>query len=297
MKCFTLLKKFAGLGVLAALAFTSLHAQTVAYIANAGGNSVSVIDTLTNTVIKTIPVGVFPAGVAVSPDSRRVYVANFDSGTISVIDTASNTVAATIILSLGPVITKAHPALPAITPDGGSLYVPDFLNAAIFIVDTATNTVRTAVFPAAAAQPVSIAITRDGLLAYVLNLDGRLFALDTATNTQQGNAIVTPAVSGNFALGIVIAPDGWLLAPGGPLNNAVEVIANGAVSAIPLPNCPSPTALVFTPDGSRIYQTCAGNPGAVAVLDANNLPPLGSAVYIPVGSFPDAQPAVDAYYS
>ena len=36
----------------------------------------SVIATATNTVTATIPVGVGPAGVAVSPDGSKVYVAN-----------------------------------------------------------------------------------------------------------------------------------------------------------------------------------------------------------------------------
>ena len=57
------------------------------------GNTVSVIDTATNTVTATVNVGRSPAGVAVTPDGRKVYVANrLDAGTVSVIDTATNTV-------------------------------------------------------------------------------------------------------------------------------------------------------------------------------------------------------------
>ena len=40
-------------------------------------STVSVIATATNTVIATIPVGVAPIGVAVTPDGSKVYVANF----------------------------------------------------------------------------------------------------------------------------------------------------------------------------------------------------------------------------
>src|SRR5215475_15882686 len=39
-------------------------------------NRVSVINTATNTVTTTIPVGHFPLGVAVSPNGAFVYVAN-----------------------------------------------------------------------------------------------------------------------------------------------------------------------------------------------------------------------------
>lgn len=65
---------------------------TLAYVANVGSNTVSVIDPATNRVVATVPVGVSPQGVAVSPVTNRVYVTNFNSGTVSVIDTASNTV-------------------------------------------------------------------------------------------------------------------------------------------------------------------------------------------------------------
>ena len=50
-------------------------AQTLAqnaYITNNSDNSVSVIDTATNTVTATIPVGDGPFGVAVTPDGSKV---------------------------------------------------------------------------------------------------------------------------------------------------------------------------------------------------------------------------------
>ena len=61
-----------------------------AYIANFGSNTVCVIDTVTNNIIVTIPVGSYPYGVAASPDGSKVYVTNGGSNTVSVIDTATN---------------------------------------------------------------------------------------------------------------------------------------------------------------------------------------------------------------
>ena len=47
------------------------------YVANSYlANSVSVIDTSTNTVIDTIPVGNGPEGLAVTADGSKIYVAN-----------------------------------------------------------------------------------------------------------------------------------------------------------------------------------------------------------------------------
>jgi len=90
------------------------QAQTFAYVTNRGSNSVSVIDTASNTVVATIPVGAFPEGVAITPDGTRAYVTDFVSNTVSVIDTATNTVVVTIGVGLFP--TGA-----AITPGVGPL--------------------------------------------------------------------------------------------------------------------------------------------------------------------------------
>jgi YVTN family beta-propeller protein len=76
------------------------------YVTNYDANTVSVINTSTNTVSATIPVGSYPYGVSVSPDGSKVYIANYGGGTgntVSVISTASNTVTATIPVSAGPV--------------------------------------------------------------------------------------------------------------------------------------------------------------------------------------------------
>ena len=77
-------------------------AEPFAYVANLSSNTVSVIDTATNTVVATVPVGSDPFGVAVTPDGAIAYVANFISNTVSVIDTANNTVVATVTVGTFP---------------------------------------------------------------------------------------------------------------------------------------------------------------------------------------------------
>src|SRR5215470_6788216 len=52
-----------------------------AYITNTGSNTVSVINTATNTVTATIPVGNGPLGVTVAADSSKVYIANSNTDT------------------------------------------------------------------------------------------------------------------------------------------------------------------------------------------------------------------------
>ncbi len=76
------------------------------YVANSGcadvvaltscsGNTVSVIDTLSLTVRKTITVGSTPVSLASDPQSTRVVVANRDSNNISSIRTSDDTVVVT----------------------------------------------------------------------------------------------------------------------------------------------------------------------------------------------------------
>ena len=69
---------------------------TRVYVTNGNDDTVSVIDTASNTVLTTVGVGALPFGVAITPDGTRAYVTNGDDNTVSVIDTASNTVLTTV---------------------------------------------------------------------------------------------------------------------------------------------------------------------------------------------------------
>ena len=79
---------------LAVFGASAALAQTIAYVANGGDNTVSIIDTATNTVTAAVPVGGFPTAIAVTPNGAFAYVANSGSNTVSVINMATNTVTA-----------------------------------------------------------------------------------------------------------------------------------------------------------------------------------------------------------
>jgi len=61
------------------------QSATFAYITNQVSDTVSVIDTSSNQVIKHIEVGHRPAGVTASSDGKRVYISNPESQEISII--------------------------------------------------------------------------------------------------------------------------------------------------------------------------------------------------------------------
>ena len=146
------------------------------YVANASSNNVKVIGTATNSVISTIPVGMLPEGVAITPDGTKLYVTNAGSDTVSVINTTTNTT--TSAITVGNV-----PYGIAITPNGTKAYVTNESDDTVSVIDTATNTATTFAI-AVGNNPYGIAISPDGTKAYVTNDgDDTVSVIDTATNT------------------------------------------------------------------------------------------------------------------
>jgi YVTN family beta-propeller protein len=123
-------------------------------VANAsfgGSSTVSVIDTATNIVVATVPVGVDAHGVAITPDGTHAYVTNQFGDNVSVIDTATNTVVATVAVG-------SFPDVVAITPDGTLAYVTNIGSNNVSVIDTATNVVVATV--PVGLKPAGVAITR-----------------------------------------------------------------------------------------------------------------------------------------
>jgi serine/threonine-protein kinase len=99
-------------------------------VVNYIGNSVSVIDPATNTVVATIPdVGAKPQDVSYAPDGRHFYTANGNDGTVAVVDTASNTVTARVP-------TGKSPTSVAVTRDGRKAYVTNFDDGTLRVLRT-----------------------------------------------------------------------------------------------------------------------------------------------------------------
>ena len=150
-----------------------------AYVGLFGDNAVAVLDTGTNTVVKTIPIPAGPHGLVMTPDGTRVYASSDGDSTVSVIDTSTDEVIASVTVGNTP-----HGL--AVTPDGSRVLVAGYGSNKVAAIDTRTNTV---VWKTTVPQPHSLGITPDGRTAYAASQkEGHpaLVIVDVATGTQRG---------------------------------------------------------------------------------------------------------------
>jgi YVTN family beta-propeller protein len=194
------------------LAITPNGAQV--YVVVRGLNQVAVIDTASNTVLGTVAVGNRPVAVAFNLNGSRAYVPNLYSGNVSVIDTASRTVLSAFTAGSGPSAVTVTPAnkiyvsnqysnsvtvhdmtgalltsisgfaFPnwlAANPSGSRVFVSNGNSSSAGVIDTSSNTLMATV--ATGSSPTSVAVSSDGLNAYVVNeYSFTLSTISVATN-------------------------------------------------------------------------------------------------------------------
>ncbi len=107
-----------------------------AYVGNFSGNSVTVVDTQTDTVTGSIDTGngSNPVGFAITPDGSTAYIVNSGSNSVSFYDAASGTITATV-----PVGNAPQGA--ALSPNGAVLYVCNSADNSLSFIDTATGSI------------------------------------------------------------------------------------------------------------------------------------------------------------
>jgi YVTN family beta-propeller protein len=168
---------------------------------------IGVLDTTTNEMVATIPVGSRPFAGACSPDGTQLWVPSHDDGRVDVIDTAtdrlirsvpvppnphwlafsadgrkvyaachdSNLVAvldpvAFTVLRTIPVGTSPHST--ALSPDGRSLAVVNYTSSDVSIIDTARDA-EVKRLPTGE-NPQDVTWSADGRLIYTANVDGQV---------------------------------------------------------------------------------------------------------------------------
>ncbi|MBI2345017.1 YncE family protein [Candidatus Dependentiae bacterium] len=197
------------------------------YIGNYDNNTVSVFDTVSNTVSGLVNDSNNTFNeiyfIVISPDGLTGYVANY-TGTISIIDIATDTVTG-VITTPGTSLYSMN-----ITPDGKKLYVIQDGAVPILIIDIKTKSFVGNVDANGFTLdvPYFMTITPDGSRAYIADYGqtgdpGRVLIMDVATNKIIG-LVSDPndTIEGPFAL--TVTPDGKSVYVGNFDTNTVGII-------------------------------------------------------------------------
>jgi len=251
-----------------------------AYVTNSGDNTVSVIDTATNTVTAAVAAGNSPYEISASPAGTEVYVANWGSGTVSVIDTSENNVTATLD-------TGASPGGVAVSPDGTAVYVTNTGSIeapgnSVYVINTLDCSIEAV---SVGRGPSGVAVTPDGKKVYVSNSDdGTVSVIDTATNTAASTVNV-----GNSSWGIAVNPAGtevYVANLGDTESNldgyvsVIDTAADRIIATVPAGK--EPYKVAVSPDGTQVYVTNKGS-NTVSIIDTATKEVLDS---VTVGSQP-----------
>lgn len=225
--------------------FVNTTQNNAVYVANFGTNSVSAINTFSNVVSNTAPVGLNPVALAETPNGLKLYVANQGSNTVSslnTVDLSQNTV--TGFAGVTPVWVVAR-------GDSQKVYVLTEGDGQLVTIDTATDTVTS-----------SLAVGTGANFIFFDPHLNRLYVTNPVTATVYvfsdtgANDTPTQLAAISFAAGSVSCPSGCT-----PIS--VTALLDGSrfyVASYQTPaSCPDPNV-----SGACVI------PG-LTVFDANNL--------------------------
>jgi YVTN family beta-propeller protein len=240
------------------------------FVVAADSNSVAVIDSSTDQVIATIPVGSSPIRLAMTPDGRQAYVSNSNGATVSAIDTANRVVTATIQVGYGPQEST-------VTPDGGRVFVVHKSTGDVAVIDTSTNTLITDVTIGGTGSK-DVLVRPDGRFAYVANASTSMVnVIDTSTYLVSNIAV--PA--GPRRLAITPAADRLFVTDySGNFVSVIDPTTQTLITNIAVGN--APRGIAITPDGSETYVTNVGSNNVSVINNAT----LSVVATIPVGGNP-----------
>lgn len=234
-----------------------------------------------NTVVATVPVGVTPVGIAITPDNRFAYVANNNNyslapngDSVSVIDLTNNLLVQTITDA-----SFNEPYTVTINAAGTKAYVTNSYVTTVTVIDIPANTVSAII--TGFDGPSGFAITPDGTKAYVNNYGAggssgtatTVRVVDLLTNTIIGS----PITVGLAPAALAITPDGAYVyvanyTDGNAGTGTVSVIrtSDNTVTTT-IPGFSGPFGIAITPDGQYVYVTNFGS---------NNFAPIGTTVSV-----------------
>ncbi|GAA0458233.1 hypothetical protein Aca07nite_64510 [Actinoplanes capillaceus] len=248
--------------------------QGTVWVANEGGDSLSVIDAATSTVVTTVEGIDGPHNVQVGPDGDRVYAVSGHASTLAALDTATYRLA-------GTAATGANPAHVVLSPDGQRTYVTNYDAGSVSVYRAGLNPSGTI---GLGGGPHGMRPSPDGTALVVANLKAATVdVIDTRTDTKiaavpVGGPVVQVAVSpdSRYAYASVSQP---------PSVVKIDLQARTVTGRTEVPAAPAQVYL--TPDGRSLLSADQGSrdkPGtALSLIDTAT---MTTAASITTGSGP-----------
>jgi YVTN family beta-propeller protein len=151
-----------------------------AWTGDMGDHTVSELDVVAGTYVRSIPVPNQPEAINVTPDGREVWVGSNQTGKVSVIDAAT-----------GSLTTAAEgvswPYRILFTPDTRTVVIPDLRNHEVRFLDRATRKELSRI-SLPDAGPQGVIMTPDGrYLLESLSARGQVVVIDMRTRSVVGH--------------------------------------------------------------------------------------------------------------
>lgn len=234
----------------------------LAYVANQGTTTVSVINLSTDAVTATIPGLSGPRSIAINSSTNTVYVTNYNGGTVSVINGATNTVTTTITVGSNPVGLALDVA-------DSKLFVANYSSSSVSVINTSTNAVSATV--SVFSNPYEVVFNAELGVVYVSQANGGNCSVDVinaATNAVSTTIAISRAYLEGLAynsatnrLYVSATYDGYLVVINTITNTivaSVSVTSSGNNGQNLQPTTNSSANLTYTPNRSA---------GTVSVID------------------------------
>jgi YVTN family beta-propeller protein len=168
----------------------------------------TIIDTASHAVVKTIAVGACPETVTASPDGAYLYITHYDTCSVSAVNLTTGSTTA--------VALRDAPLAVVFAPDSGHAYVRN--ERSLTVIDTTTNDADDI---DTGDLPRGLQLSPDGKRAYITNFGGRtLSVVDTITNS-----VATAVDVPGHPEAVAVSPDGERIYVGDYWSGVVALIS------------------------------------------------------------------------
>jgi len=236
-----------------------------AYVSNAMGNSISILDTESMTETGRIEHEdfQFPHDLKIPPDGTKLYVAVTYASKVFIYQRPSHR-----LLKVLPTGQRLSHML-APTPDWRRLYIPNLGSDTLSVLNTESDEIEYHI--SVGKKPEGVAVHPSGEFLYVANQDdSNIYVLST-----EHHGVLTKHPIGELPVRLVFSPDGRYAVTANRLSHDVSVIdtqRHWEIKRIPVGRWPG--GIVFDPRGTRAY-VANNKTNDISVIDVKSLKEIG----------------------